>query len=55
MTGFEPHPDLMARLGTHSTGTSCLYIKRLSDIDLDVLRELVVASVEESQRLHVED
>ncbi|HSK22636.1 MAG TPA: DUF1801 domain-containing protein [Egicoccus sp.] len=55
MTGFEPHPELMARLGKHSTGKSCLYIKRLSDIDLDVLRDLVAASVEESRRQHVDD
>ena len=44
--GFERFPDLMKRLGKHKTGKSCLYIKRLDDIDLDVLRELVAKSVE---------
>jgi hypothetical protein len=29
------------RLGKHSTGKACLYVKRVEDIDLDVLRELV--------------
>ena len=36
---------LLARLGKHRTGKSCLYIKRLSDIDLDVLRALAELSV----------
>jgi hypothetical protein len=36
---------LLARLGKHTIGKSCLYVKRLSDIDLDVLRELVALSV----------
>lgn len=39
--GFEPHQDLMARLGKHKTGKACLYIKKLADVDLDTLRELV--------------
>ena len=36
---------LLARLGKHKTGQSCLYIKRLSDINRDVLTELITASV----------
>ena len=39
--GFEAYDDLLARLGPHSTGKSCLYIKRLADVDEDVLRSLV--------------
>ncbi len=46
MAGFDGYEDLMARLGKFKTGKSCLYIKRLDDIDRDVLRELVTASVE---------
>jgi hypothetical protein len=41
MQGFSPHGDLMNRLGRYKTGRSCLYIKRLSDVDLEVLRELI--------------
>ena len=41
MTGFQRHAALMERLGRYTTGKSCLYIKRLEDVDLDVLRELV--------------
>ena len=39
--GFPRHAELMARLGKHRTGKSCLYIKRLSDIDMGVLTQLV--------------
>ena len=44
MAGFAEYDDLMARLGKHTTGKSCLYIKKLADVDLDVLRELVARS-----------
>jgi Domain of unknown function (DU1801) len=44
--GFEDrHARLLARLGPHKTGKGCLYLKRLDDVDLDVLRELVDRSV----------
>lgn len=43
--GFEGHGALMARLGKHKTGKSCLYVKRLSDIDLGALEELIGASL----------
>ena len=45
MAGFSEYDDLLGRLGKHTTGKSCLYVKRLSDIDLDVLRELLQRSV----------
>ena len=45
MAGFDRYEDLMSRLGKHGTGKSCLYVKRLADVDQDVLRELVAASV----------
>ncbi|MBK6767788.1 MAG: DUF1801 domain-containing protein [Ardenticatenales bacterium] len=45
MSGYDDYEALLARLGKHTIGKSCLYIKRLSDIDVDVLRELVTASV----------
>jgi hypothetical protein len=36
--------DLFARLGKHSTGKSCLYIRKLADVDMDVLEKLAVMS-----------
>jgi hypothetical protein len=35
------HAGITQRLGKHSTGKGCLYIKRLSDVDPGVLRELI--------------
>lgn len=43
--GFELYPALMKKLGKYSTGKSCLYIKRLSDVDVDVLKELMTESL----------
>ncbi|HEX6134420.1 MAG TPA: DUF1801 domain-containing protein [Longimicrobiales bacterium] len=44
MAGFDRYDDLLQRLGKYSTGKSCLYVKRLADVDEAVLRELVAAS-----------
>ncbi len=46
MSGFKGHAALMDKLGKHKTGSSCLYINKLDDIDMDILRELVRRSVE---------
>ena len=45
MAGFSQYDDLMAQLGKFKIGKSCLYIKKLEDIDLDVLRRLIEASI----------
>ena len=45
MPGFERYPTLMKKLGKYSTGKSCLYIKKLSDVDASVLKELVTESI----------
>ena len=45
MAGFEQYDTLLARLGKHKTGKSCLYLKRLADVDPNTLRELVQQSV----------
>ncbi|HKL17734.1 MAG TPA: DUF1801 domain-containing protein [Halalkalibaculum sp.] len=44
--GFERFNDLIARLGKYSTGKSCLYFKKLTDIDCDILSQLIRESVE---------
>ncbi|CAN1562470.1 Domain of unknown function DUF1801 [Sphingomonadaceae bacterium] len=43
--GFKGHAELMAKLGKHKTGKSCLYVKRLSDIDLVVLEDMCRSSL----------
>lgn len=46
LDGYDKYTDLLAKLGKHKTGKSCLYIKRLSDIDQDVLEQLCNTSLE---------
>jgi hypothetical protein len=63
LTGFSPRkpslvlyvgeaiqdPAIMSKLGKHTTGKGCLYIKKLDDVDRDVLRALLVRSVEDAR------
>ena len=41
----ERYASVLARLGPHQTGKSCLYLKRLDDVDEGALRELIDSSV----------
>lgn len=52
MSGFEHSEKSMAKLGKYKTGKSCLYIKHLEDIDMDVLKGLVHASVDHLKNLN---
>jgi len=45
MDGFDEYETFLGKLGKHSTGKACLYVKRLSDIDMNVLTDLVGRSV----------
>lgn len=45
MSGFSEYGELLERLGKHKTGVSCLYIKRLADVDLSVLKKMIEVSV----------
>ena len=47
MPGYTDFSAIMARLGKHKIGKSCLYINKLSDIDMDVLAELVRAGLDD--------
>jgi hypothetical protein len=42
---FSEYSDLLVNLGKHSTGKSCLYIKRLSDVDMPTLKKMVARSM----------
>ena len=44
MSGFERYDDLLQKLGKHTTGKGCLYIKRLDDVDLPTLKSLIEES-----------
>ena len=45
MPGFDAFAGLIAKLGRHKTGKSCLYIKQLADVDAGVLRGIIDGSV----------
>ncbi len=45
MAGFSQYESLMAQLGRYKTGKSCLYVNRLTDVDLDILSKVISESV----------
>ncbi len=53
MPGFSSYGDILGRLGRHRHSVSCLYITRLSNIDFDVLTELVTRSVADMRRKYL--
>lgn len=55
MDGFPQHAALTARLGKHSSGKACLYVKKLAEVDQQVLRELIGASLAHMQQLYPDD
>ena len=52
-SGFSRHEELMARLGKHKKGKSCLYLKRLADVDRKVLARLVRESAKHVKKTSV--
>lgn len=50
MSGFDEYDKLLGKLGKHSIGKSCLYIKKIEDVDVDVLKELVQKSVDHMKK-----
>ena len=52
MGGFEQHGELLKSLGKHKTAKSCLYINRLDDVNLPILRKLIKQSVQSMKKTH---
>lgn len=52
MPGYQDYSGLLARLGKHRTGKSCLYINKLPDIDLDVLEQIIRAGLARMEELY---
>lgn len=52
MAGFDDYADLLKKLGKHKTSKSCLYVKRLADIDLDILEEIIKRSLLKMEELY---
>jgi hypothetical protein len=44
---IENRKQLLEKLGKHKTGKVCVYVKKLTDIDLSILKELIVATIED--------
>jgi hypothetical protein len=49
---FPAYEPLMKKLGQHTKGHSCLYIKKLEDVDMDVLKQLVTESYRSMKKKH---
>jgi len=45
MSGFTRYDELLAKLGKHKTGKSCLHINKLEDVNLQILEEMIESSV----------
>lgn len=54
MPGYTNFDPILARLGKHKLGKSCLYINKLDDIDLTVLEELVRAGLDDMAQKYPE-
>jgi hypothetical protein len=52
MGGFDQYDELLRKLGKHTVGKSCLYIKRLADVDLPTLKTLVQQSFSHMRTAH---
>ncbi len=50
LTFYGSNEDILQRLGPHTTGKGCLYVKHLDDVDRDVLEELVARAWETNHR-----
>lgn len=51
-TEFEGREDYLAKLGKHKIGKSCVYVKKLADIDESVLPPMIEASVSHMKKLY---
>jgi hypothetical protein len=50
MAGFKGADSLLKKMGKHTTGVSCLYVKSLADVDMRALKRLVERSVAEMRK-----
>ncbi|MEQ8362492.1 MAG: DUF1801 domain-containing protein [Cyclobacteriaceae bacterium] len=50
MAGFDRYEELMQQLGKFKTGKSCLYISKLEDVDISILKKLIKASVQHMKK-----
>lgn len=51
-TAPEDRDELLAKLGKHKSSKGCIYVKKLSDIDVDVLKNIIALSLENLKKLY---
>ncbi len=49
LSGAPNNTELLSKLGKHTTGVGCLYIKKLSDVDMHVLKQIISDNYRESK------
>lgn len=52
MPGFDAYKDLLRDLGKHKTSVSCLYINKLSDVDMAILKKLIKRSYIDAKKAY---
>lgn len=53
MPGFDGYDDLLGKLGKHKTSVGCLYINKLSDVDVGILEQLIRRSYDDAVRAYL--
>jgi hypothetical protein len=48
-SAFEKRDEMLKQFGKHKTGKSCIYVKKIEDINIDVLKKMVAASLKYSK------
>ena len=53
MPGYQDYSEILSRLGKHKLAKACVYINKLSDIDIGVLEELIRAGLRDLSLIHI--
>lgn len=48
----EKREELLSKLGKHTSSKACIYIKKLTDIDIEILKKIILLSIEYTQNLY---
>lgn len=48
----ENREELLSKLGKHTSSKACIYIKKLTDIDIEILKKIILLSIEYTQKLY---
>jgi hypothetical protein len=51
-SSFENREELLQKFGKHKSATACIYVKRLEDINLDILKKMISLSIKHVKQLH---